>query len=140
MSGYPSDDSTGPSIPRGVLKSRGGWKGEELEFEHQREGLREPKERTAAAAVDLQQFRNDEVGKGYQAKHVIRQRSGKESSDLKVVDMSKSKDGVKTKRKHREKSSKESGDSKTGPRNKYLKSSGLRNFRKELEKIESSAA
>lgn len=58
----------------------GAWQGEEMELDHQRETERRDRDRdessTGAAivtAVDLNQFRNTEVGKGYQAKHVVRQ-------------------------------------------------------------------
>jgi hypothetical protein len=54
----------------------GAWQGEEMELDHQRETERRDRDESLGAtvtAVDLNQFRNTEVGKGYQAKHVVRQ-------------------------------------------------------------------
>jgi hypothetical protein len=136
MSGNQSDDSAGPALPRGVLKSRAGWKGDDMEMQHQREMMmRENDKGGTSVAVDLQQFRNEEVGVGYQAKHVIRQRSG-QTPELKIRDMSRasnedSESKKKKKRKHKDKS-----EPKKDPAvRKYLQSEGLRRFRKELENI-----
>ena len=79
------------------------------------------------AAVDLQQFRNDEVGKGYQAKHVVRQK-GVPSKASGIVDMSQRKDeSIETQkaRSNTESITKES----------YLQCQGMRNFMREVEKI-----
>jgi len=66
--------SSDGSMPRGLApKRRRGWEGEALELERD-DAPASGKE--THAAVDLQQFRNTEVGKGYQAKHVVRQRTG----------------------------------------------------------------
>ena len=67
----------------------GAWEGEEMELDHQRETERRDRDReessTGAAAivtaVDLNQFRNTEVGKGYQAKHVVRQNTASTNND-----------------------------------------------------------
>ena len=68
----------------------GAWQGEEMELDHQRETERRDRDRdesstTGAAAivtaVDLNQFRNTEVGKGYQAKHVVRQNTTATNND-----------------------------------------------------------
>jgi hypothetical protein len=69
----------------------GAWQGEEMELEHQRETERRDRtdrdesSTTGAAAivtaVDLNQFRNTEVGKGYQAKHVVRQKNTATNND-----------------------------------------------------------
>lgn len=140
MSGNNSDDSTGPALPRGVLKARAGWKGDDMEMEHQRETMmRETDNSKTSVAVDLQQFRNEEVGVGYQAKHVVRQRSEK-TPEVKIHDMSTgrasnedSQSKKKKKRKHEEKS--EVKEDPAERVRKYLQSEGLRRFRKELEKI-----
>jgi hypothetical protein len=134
MSGNNSDDSTGPALPRGVLKARAGWKGDDMEMEHQ---MRETDKSGTSVAVDLQQFRNEEVGVGYQAKHVVRQRSG-QTPEQKIHDMSKasnedSQSKKKKKRKHEEKP--EAKEDPAERVRKYLQSEGLRRFRKELEKI-----
>ena len=80
------------------------------------------------AAVDLQQFRNDEVGKGYQAKHVVRQK-GVPSKASGIVDMSQRKEEsmetTQTARSNAESITKES----------YLQCQGMRNFMREVEKI-----
>jgi hypothetical protein len=67
----------------------GAWQGEEMELDHQRESERRDRDRDASStgaaaivtAVDLNQFRNTEVGKGYQAKHVVRQNTASTNND-----------------------------------------------------------
>lgn len=79
--------------------------------------------KAAHAAVDLSQFRNEEVGKGYQAKHVIRQ-AGTTSKTSGIVDMSKNeKDESKPK-------PKEATTTET-----YLACRGMRNFIREIDNI-----
>lgn len=149
MSSHSDSDESEHAIPsRGVIpvgKNRG-WQGEEMEMEHARasEG-----NKSTAAAVDLKQFRNDEVGKGYQAKFVVRQRTAedndKEKDAVVVKDMTKAKSSEEKSRKSKRKSSSrdddmsekaEKGESKATIRlNKYLKCEVLRRFRKELEKF-----
>ena len=86
-SGDDSSDNDIGNIPKGVLK-RGGWTDtNNLELEHKREKIREGDKKQSAVAVDLNQFRNEEVGKGYQAKGVVRQR-GSTNETSRVVDMS----------------------------------------------------
>ncbi len=81
-----------------------GWAGEEMEMAHQREKIRETStengsgsEPTKGASakystVNLDQFRNREVGQGYQARGVIRQRTGiSSSSAMPILDMTKKK-------------------------------------------------
>ena len=78
-------------------------------------------------AIDLQQFRNDEVGKGYQAKHVVRQK-GVPSKASGIVDMSQRKEEsieTQTARSNAESITKES----------YLQCRGMRNFMREVNKI-----
>ena len=76
------------------------------------------------AAVDLSQFRNEEVGKGYQAKHVIRQK-GAPTKASGIVDMSQRKEESEPKPKDAEPITKES----------YLSCRGMRNFVREVDKI-----
>lgn len=168
-----SDEECGPSLPSGVLRSRGGWAGEDLEMDHQRErlraarqedddndsdhsrsGIREDaaKKNDTHVAVDLSQFRNEEVGKGYKAKHVIRQReAGVESSSSGgVVDMSGGKfrsEGKKdggmgasgSKRSAgNDGSSREVGKirrKEPSQLDTYLQCKGVRDFRREIEKL-----
>jgi len=98
--------------------------------EHQREALQQQSgsgAKSTHAAVDLQQFRNDEVGKGYQAKHVVRQK-GVPSKASGIVDMSQRKDEsmeTQTARSNAESITKES----------YLQCRGMRNFMREVDKI-----
>ena len=95
-------------------------------IDHQRETLQNSGNTKAAhAAVDLSQFRNEEVGKGYQAKHVIRQAgAGATSKTSGIVDMSKNeKDESKPK-------PKEATTTET-----YLACRGMRNFIREIDKI-----
>jgi hypothetical protein len=134
---HASDDDNeraGPSMPRGVIRARGGWKGEELELEHQLETSGERNVSTAAA-VDLDQFRNTVVGKGYQAKHVIRQATAAPVvtiKDMSALQKSQVAESSNKKRKQRDQPKKEKN-----PVTRYLQSSVLRRFRRELAKIES---
>jgi hypothetical protein len=84
-----SDSKLGrPSLPAGVLRKKGAiWEGEQMELEHYREDRLagdNRKRQGTATAVDLTQFQNIAVGHGYQAKHVIRQRTVEEEPNLKI--------------------------------------------------------
>lgn len=86
-----SDGSSaaGPALPAGVLKTRTAWAGDELEMDHTREQIRrgaddEVDHQATHAAVDISQFHNKEVGSGYQARHVVRQKTGPGSDGIKV--------------------------------------------------------
>ena len=93
-------------------------------IDHQRESLQNSGNNKAAhAAVDLSQFRNEEVGKGYQAKHVIRQ-AGAQPKASGIVDMSKNKKDA-SKPKPNDISTTET----------YLACRGMRNFIREVDKI-----
>ena len=147
-----SDDETGQKndLPAGVLRSRGGWAdANNIEVEHQRERLRaadtELEHDQAArgdvsknhAAVDLSQFRNEEVGRGYKAKHVVRQRE----AALGVLDMSGGTFSAKdvrsssaTKKRGRDDLGRD--ETAVGKRSDaYLKCKGMRDFIKEIDKI-----
>lgn len=144
-----SSDHAVPS--RGVIPSRKnrGWDGEQMELAHAQRSAQESKK--GPAAVDLSQFRNEEVGKGYQAKFVVRQRTGQDDdqgSRMAVKDMTKSsksekkKSSRKDKRKRSSRGDEEDDDKKSKEEyeganrlDKYLKSEGMRLFRKELEKF-----
>ena len=126
-----SDDDLGPSVPTGVLRSRGGWDDKfNLEIEHTKEKMNADNDKKISAAVDLSQFRNEEVGKGYKAKHVVRQKEAI-SHATKVVDMSKQKEGRTA---DSSKSKKRSRDEES-PVQSYLKCQGMRDFIKETHKI-----
>ena len=129
-----------------------GWAGEEMEMSHRREQLRNTDHtRTSAqqyGTVNLEQFQNKEVGHGYQARGVIRQRTGLPSSNLNIVDMTMSKKNPQqekedtsassSKEKRRKRKSKRKRNGKeipTDPTEQFLRCTGLRDFRKELEKI-----
>jgi len=152
----PSDDSDDGArhLPAGVLRSRGGWADMNgYEVEHQRERLRRADDhagsgdddvtKTTHAAVDLSQFRNEEVGKGYKAKHVVRQRDVSSSVAMKgVVDMSGGAYMSTNKRCQdqdyvRKKGEKIALDSKSDVPcfESYLRSKGVRDFIKEIDKI-----
>ena len=132
---------------RGVIPSRKnrGWDGEQMELAHARAS--ESKKGTTTA-VDLSQFRNEEVGKGYQAKFVVRQRNtDDDEAPVAVKDMTKSKKSDKKKSSRKEKKRKRyrdeddddkksnKGSTESSRLEKYLKSEGMRNFRKEIEKF-----
>lgn len=119
----------GPQLPRGVKRSRGGWQGEELEMEHQRDASRTGKSKNVAA-VQVKQFQNHVVGEGYQARHVIRQKTGNSEAE-KILDMTGG-------------SKKEAAVNDTKPaskynQNTYIQCKGLRDFRREIENILNSA-
>ena len=162
-------DAGGPALPAGVLKSSTAW-GDDLEMKHKRERIRQGQDVAAEAehtAVDINQFRNVEVGSGYQARHVVRQRTGNEggsSGGMKFRDMTGGasasateerikidRDGAKGREKRKDKEAKASDKSSKRSKKKhankdneniadqYLKCKGVREFRLELEKILSSA-
>jgi hypothetical protein len=128
------NDSDDLGIPRrGVVPAYGhrGWQGEELELAH----ATKPAAAKDGAAVDFSQFRNEEVGKGYQAKFVVRQPSAGEASKVTVHDLS-TKTDKKLSKKASKKERKDKPSAKKANRvDKYLGSKALREFRKELEKF-----
>ena len=140
-----SDNDMGPNLPAGVLRKRGGWE-DTLGFEIQREKLREGSDEKVSAAVDLSQFRNEEVGKGYQAKHVVRQK-GAEKAATGVVDMSGGTEFSKIEREGgsslKKRSRDDDGEEDRGDRKRppdtppqsYLKCKGMRDFVKEIDSI-----
>jgi hypothetical protein len=133
MNEYPSDNSAGP-IARGVTRrARKGWEGDDLEIEHQREAQQEPDKKRTSAAVCLDEFRNFEVGKGYQAKHVIRQRTGAANTEP-IKDMT---GGLPSPAPRKERNSGiiDNGEKGNERRNEYLQCEALRTFRRELDKI-----
>lgn len=176
-----------------LQKRQRGWAGEEMEMEHQREEFlrrrkvraephRNPQEQQQQQhdehrgreqekyyhAVNLEQFRNHQVGSGYQARGVIRQRTAHDVN-IDILDMSKKPENLesrgnqkdkndvdqdddnaevsssrqkkklkkhKTKRRRKEgKKEKQKSNHDTEKIEKYLKCKGMRDFRKELEKI-----
>lgn len=92
-----------------------------MEIEHARESIIQHKRENAKhVAVDLEQFRNHEVGKGYKATFVVRQSS--------IGDPYPSS----------KKSKKEKDIGVENSLINYLACEGFRRFRKELQKIEDS--
>ncbi len=151
----------GPALPAGVLRSSTAW-GDDLELKHKRERIRQGQDGGDGAgqhaAVDINQFRNVEVGSGYQARHVVRQKTGNEEvgGGMKVRDMtggSSVKERTKSDRtdkkptketdkssQKRSKTHKDKTDTdKQNMADQYLKCKGVRDFRLELEKMLSSA-
>lgn len=152
-----NDNMGGNDLPAGVLRSRGGWEDtQNIEMEHQRERLRLAQGADQGAhggatgrglsishaAVDLTQFRNEEVGKGYKAKHVVRQRDASLSMTS-VVDMSGGKfskqPATSTKRNNDDKQNDTRDERKIEPADvrhrTYLEYKGMRDFMKEIDKI-----
>ena len=140
-----SDD--GARLPGGLgrkneNKRQRGWQGSEMEMEHQREILNSKesgREIAKSAAVDISQFQNFEVGQGYQAKHVVRQKGGAMGTaaggggdtgqKVTVASMpTKPEDYASETRKKKKAKQDTSLES-------YLQCNGLREFRKEIEKI-----
>ena len=84
-------------------------------------------------AVDLDQFRNTEVGRGYRAKHVVRQRTAGHSETIQTVHNHTNIGADRGK-------SRESASTKTAIETKdLLRNDGLRAFRKEIESILASS-
>jgi hypothetical protein len=142
-------------------KRERGWEGQELEWNHQRRsggggGGNTTNNKSVSAAVDLGQFQNTVVGQGYQAKHVIRQpgiqgttkgnvsatQEREKDKDLKAKSSSSSNttssksrsnnNTVEHKKEHDKVSSSTTG---TTSLQLLLQSSGLRQFRREIESI-----
>lgn len=116
--------------PDGFSRVRRGSEGDHMELEREN-----PIEDGASfAAVELEQFRNHQIGVGYQAKHVIRQKSA-QNEPIVTHDMTGSKQAeVKLK------STRKPESERTSRLQQYLQSAGLRKFRKELSSIESSTS
>lgn len=137
-----------------------GWAGEDMEINHQYNyNIEKHQDKSIATAVDLSQFRNSQVGKGYQSKGVIRQRTIGNTEDgdaIEVLDMTKKKgasneknsdkkyflEETSSRRKKRKKSKKKKDKRKNkvleednNEVEKYLQCEGVRMFRKEIEKI-----
>jgi hypothetical protein len=77
------EDDDNESVDRRFLaaaSSNKGWQGSSMELTHQMESHRDQKA-SQYAAVDIRQFQNTQVGKGYQAKHVVRQRQVADQQD-----------------------------------------------------------
>jgi hypothetical protein len=114
--------------PDGVSRVRRGWEGEHMELERE-----QPVEGAGSfAAVQLEQFRNHQIGVGYQAKHVIRQKTAP-NSHIAIRDMT-----TCTMKETESKSKKKRAVGSQLQR--YLQNDGLRKFRKELSSIESSSS
>jgi hypothetical protein len=133
------EDSAAPSSAQ-YHRRRGGWQGDDLELER-----KDPTDVAPHAAVDLSQFRNTEVGKGYQAKHVIRQRSAAAKEAIMAVrDMTKVDTTVKKSKEAKVKKRKSSRNDTSQQQQqqqlqRYFQCQGLRTFRKELAAIEAPA-
>jgi hypothetical protein len=120
-----------------------GWQGAALELERPNPHAGD------VAIVDLEQFRNHQIGVGYQAKHVIRQpqSSAKTTTATVKSSLSKSLSLVEDNQQRDKKKDNEGllrrGGSGRGAssvdnnsnkyKNKYLQHTGLRKLRKELE-------
>jgi predicted ATPase len=128
-----------PSLPEGVLRKRGAiWDGEEMELEHYREdrlsGEKRRKQDTAVA-VDLTQFQNTAVGQGYQAKHVIRQRTVEEEPKRSITKISTKGENSTLIRNEAKAHSTSTAASELTGLNQLLQLKAIRDFRRELEKI-----
>jgi hypothetical protein len=139
-------------------KRERGWEGQELEWNHQRGGGNNNNTKSVSAAVDLGQFQNTVVGQGYQAKHVIRQPGSRPSTTTKTTttnatttqqrdknlagskskSSSSSSSNNKSKNVEHEKvhdNEPSSSTSGTTSLQLLLQSSGLRQFRREIDSI-----
>lgn len=113
----------------GKNEKKRGW-GEAMELAHQTERGGSSPLSSSVVAVDLSQFRNTEVGTGYQAKHVVRQRTAS-APKTKIKTINRNFDtGLENPGK---KDTTKGIDKET-----LLRNDGLRAFRKEIENILSS--
>lgn len=155
----------GPSVPRGAVGyyhhhhrkqerssgAVGAWEGDDLERDRDREHREATHSGQGAVAVDLEQFRNYQVGTGYQARGVVRQRTataatpnstaiGKEGAGIAsnaastAVDRKQHQDEKPTKHK-KSKKRKGKGTEEDDDLLEYLRCDAFRVFRKELESM-----
>ena len=140
-----SSSSSDDEADRFIPKSNRGWQGGDLELEHQRESFLEHKEKVSAA-VDIGQFQNHEVGKGYQAKHVVRQKHAAAASsdnnhinnNLDATTKTTTQSATAMQGSKRKKEAETSAFVPDNPRTrlkKYLAAPGMVAFRRELEDI-----
>jgi hypothetical protein len=127
----------------------GAWQGEEMELDHQRETERRDRDESTGAAtvtaVDLNQFRNTEVGKGYQAKHVVRQNTATNNDTAAaqvIIDAETMIPASTKKRRSAAVTMARSADNDTTTtlafvteKEELLRNDGLRLFRREIENI-----
>lgn len=157
-----ADDDVLPIAARvATARQKKGWAGDEMEMNHQRECYSKERNNksisgtaTSFTAVDLSQFRNTEVGHGYQAKGVVRQRSvtraadtidrkndlvmkgpTQKSNDKNCSTAEERRDVHKSQRRKRKLRGEQIEYSKPSLTNAYLHSKGIRDFRRELGKI-----
>jgi hypothetical protein len=135
MDHHPSSDEDDCHLPFAAAPRQRGWAGEALEVNHTREQFRQGTT-SEFTAVDLKQFHNTIVGVGYQAKGVIRQKTG-------AIDEATTAQDVRTKqkeepRKRSKRERKHQGDGKMQRLERYLQCAGIREFRRQIEEILSS--
>ena len=138
---YPHGSSSNSS-----RKRKGGWGGEELEMQHQQDVFAaKNKNKHHQQSLLRDQFQNTEVGQGYQAKHVIRQKqhssatTAATSSSKNIIDMSGGVDFTNNKASALQSNYESSVPESTMDSKHYLQSKELCEFRKEIEKILSSS-
>jgi hypothetical protein len=124
---------------------RGGWQGEEMELQHKQNQQQDSSTKDVSAAVDLKQFQNTEVGVGYQAKHVIRQRtSAGVAVTTTTTTTTNNKQDVSTnnlKHKSKKMTYDHNNTAQVIPtKEEFVRNDGLRMFRKEIENILSTPA
>lgn len=132
------DEEFSPAIPAGVCTKKRGWAGEELEMEHRNDHA--PKE--DYAAVNIKQFQNTEVGTGYQARGVVRQKtSGATQSNVRDMTAKSAPADSAAERKRLEDTKATTGTAnKRKKLDEYMKCEGIREFRKEIEQLLASAS
>lgn len=142
------DDEEGPPLPAAAAAAassnrRGGWQGEALEMEHQRlHDNNSSKGSNSFTAVNLDQFRNTIVGEGYQAKHVVRQRTVVERTTDKSTTTAKKLSSSSERRQDETTNSASASVPATSSTQMdlqtLLQNDGLRTFCKEIDSILSS--
>lgn len=128
---YSNDYDAGGILPAAALRSRGGWEDTNQLRLLPADGAPRRGLSQNHAAVDLSQFRNEEVGKGYKAKHVVRQKDAS-ATVASVVDMSGGKFSKPDAKRNCHGSHKNNESVHHGS---YLESKGIRDFLKEIDEI-----
>ena len=139
-----SKELFGNSKNEGFQKRRGGW-GEAMELAHTTTPTTTSGKTTNNSknniVVDLNQFRNTEIGRGYQAKHVVRQRTATaEESLMKIKTINNTIiDPMAIQEQKQKQKQREQFAATTITLDELLENDGLRVFRKEIEIILSSS-
>ena len=140
-SSHPARRSEFGSKHETTNRNRGGW-GEAMELAHQKQqsssvgNSNSNNNPSSVVAVDLNQFRNTEVGSGYQAKHVVRQKKAAVATTTQTIVNNNNNSNFQMSGGNQK--SNKGFHEKAIETEELLKNDGLRAFRREIESILSS--